>query len=290
MGMTTYTSRDWALDLHDHGFQVVVVPLKKKYPSVLWKQYQTERISRQQVEYWFAQGEHNLAIITGSISGVVVVDGDSSQACEYIEENCTTTPMIVQTSKGRHYYYRHPGAKIPNACRVFDIPPIDLRGDGGLVIAPGSMHPTGKLYHMAPGCDIANAADLPIYEEAWFPEAVKAPITEFVRPILRFSGPTEKDAYIQAQRYVASAPGVAEGSRDNATYILACRLVRGFNLTDSEALDLLQTWNLTSTPPLDPAEVAQKVVHARAYGTGEFGSMLAKNRAVTGLLCYGWPS
>ena len=290
MSALTLTSREWALALHDHGYQIVVVPLKGKHPTIAWKHYQGQRVPRAQVEEWFSQGEHNLAIITGQISGVVVVDGDSTQACGFIEETCTATPMIVQTRKGRHYYYRHPGITIPNAARIFDIPPVDLRGDGGLVIGPGSVHPSGITYTLAPGSDITTPADLPVYDPEWFPGSAKAVETTFVRPILHFNGPDQKDAYAQAQRYVGGVPGAVEGSRDNQTYILACRLVRGFNLTDDEALDLLQAWNQTGNPPLPPDEVAAKVRHARLYGTGEFGSMLAKSRAVSGLLCYGWPS
>lgn len=286
--MITLTSRDWALQLHDSGFQVVLVPLKGKHPTVAWKQYQDQRVPREQVEDWFRQGEHNLAIITGAISGIVVVDGDSRQACEYIEETCTATPMVVQTRKGRHYYYRHPGTKIPNACRVLDIPPVDLRGDGGLVIGPGSTHPSGHVYHLADGSDLTPPPDLPVYEEAWFPDAVKAEPTSFVRPVLHFGGPSEKDAYEQAVRYMNGVPGAITGAGgDNHTYIQACRLVRGFDLTDDQALDILREWNLRCQPAWDDADLAAKVRHARAYGTGQFGSMLAKSRAVSGLLIYG---
>lgn len=291
--MLTFTSRDWALALHDCGFQVVVTPLKGKRPSIPWKVYQTERIPREQVEEWFAQGDHNLVIITGRISNVVVVDGDSLPACQFIESHCSPTPFKVLTSKGAHYYFRHPGGDtvIPNAARVLDIPPVDLRGDGGLIVAPGSTHMSGHIYQLAPGCDITPPPDLPVYQEDWFPEAVKAPVTQFVRPVLRFNGPSEKDAYTQASRYMVGVPGAVAGAGgDNFTYIQACRLVRGFNLSDDQALDILREWNKKCEPAWDDADLAAKVRHARAYGTGEFGSMLAKARAVAGLLCYGWPS
>lgn len=288
MSIATLPSREWALALHDHGFQVVVVPLKGKHPTIPWATYQDQRVPRAQVEEWFSQGEHNLAIITGAISGVVVVDGDSAQACEFIEETCTATPMIVQTRKGRHYYYRHPGIKVPNAARIFDIPPVDLRGDGGLVIGPGSIHPTGIIYQMALGSDITSPADLPLYDPEWFPGSAKAPETTFVRPVLHFGGPSEKDAYEQAVRYMNGVPGAVQGGGgDNHTYIQACRLVRGFNLSDDQALDILREWNQRCEPAWDDADLAAKVRHARAYGTGQFGSMLAKSRAVAGLLIYG---
>lgn len=289
MTLPSCTSRDWALSLFDHGFQVVLVPLRRKHPSIAWKHYQTKRIAREQLEEWFAQGEHNLAVITGRLSGVVVVDGDSPEACSYIESTCAPTPMVVVTSKGRHYYYRHPGGEVPNSCRVLDLPPVDLRGDGGLVIGPGSVHPSGHVYHLAPGSDLVSPPDLPVYEREWFPEAETAPETAFVRPVLHFSTPESKSSYEQAARYAAGVPGAVQGAGgDTHTYVLACRLVRGFNLGDEEALDILRVWNQGCTPSWSDAELAAKIRHARAYGTGEFGSMLAKARAVSGLLVYGW--
>ncbi len=288
MMIPAYTSRDWALDLHDHGFQVVLVPLKGKHPAVPWKQYQDQRIPREQVEEWFLQGEHNLAIITGVISGIVVVDGDSLQACEFIEETCTKTPMVVQTRKGRHYYYRHSGTKVPNACRVLDIPPVDLRGDGGLVIGPGSTHPSGHVYCLTSESNITPPPELPLYEESWFPDAVKAEPTSFVRPVLHFGGPAEKDAYELAVRYMNNVPGAITGTGgDNHTYVQACRLVRGFNLSDDQALDIMREWNARCQPAWSDQELAAKITHARAYGTGSFGSMLARSRSVGGLLIYG---
>lgn len=283
-----HQSRDWALDLWDMGFQVIHVPLGRKFPSIAWKTYQDKRVPRQQVEEWFAEGEHNLAIITGAISGVVVVDGDSEDACTYIEETCAPTPMVISTGKGRHYYYRHPGGKIPNAARILDLPPVDIRGDGGLVIGPGSLHPKGTHYHVAEGHDLANPADLPIFDASWFPESIKAEPTSFIRPILCFGGANEKDAYEQASRYARGVPGAIQGAGgDNQTYILACRLVRGFDLTDAQALDILRDWNTRCTPAWDESELMAKINHARRYGTGDFGSMLARNRAQTGLLIYG---
>jgi hypothetical protein len=284
-------SQIWALDLWDAGYQVVVAPLKGKRPTIAWKKYQTERVPREQVEEWFAQGEHNLALISGTISGTVVVDGDSAEACSYIESLCTPT-MKVLTSKGAHYYYRHPGVRVPNSCRVVDDPPIDLRGDGGLTIGPGSLHASGVYYRLPDDTDLVSVQDLPPFDVDWFP-IQQAKETAFIRPILQFGTPEQKDSYEQAARYASKVPGAVQGAGgDSTTYILACRLVRGFNLADDEALDLMRTWNQGCTPSWPDEDLAGKIKHARAYGTGEFGSMLAKAkpRLIGGLLCFGWPS
>lgn len=292
----TSISGQWALDLWDAGYQVVVAPLKGKRPTIPWKRYQAERVPREQVQEWFAQGEHNLALISGSISGTVVVDGDSRDACAYIEQICAPTPMKVLTSKGAHYYFAHPGGRVPNSVRVMDDPPIDLRGDGGLTIGPGSLHASGVYYRMAEdgpgGGEIVSVRDLPTFDRTWFPHMEEAVETTFVRPILTFSSAARKDAYEQAGRYAKGVPGAVQGAGgDSHTYVLACRLVRGFNLTDDEALDILRIWNQNCQPPWDDTDLVAKVRHARAYGTGEFGAMLARSNrtwTVGGLQIEGW--
>jgi len=287
-----YRSRDWALDLWDHGYQPVIAPLKDKHPVMPWKRWQTERVPRDLVEEWFSHGEHNIALITGARAGIVVVDGDSQEACGHIEAVCEATPMVIQSSKGAHYYYRHPGGKVPNATRILDDPPIDVRGDGGIIMGPGSMHASGVLYRLREGgYDLRSVADLPLYRREWFPDLRHTEICESVRPVVLFSSPSGQDAYSQAQKYVSATPGATQGAGgDSFTYVMACRLVRGFNLPDEEAISLLREWNRECTPPWDEQDLKAKVQHARAYGAGEFGSMLvSRGNLRQGLLCYGWP-
>ncbi|HAA04772.1 MAG TPA: hypothetical protein DCE18_15600, partial [Syntrophobacteraceae bacterium] len=268
------SSRDWALALWDAGYQPVIVPLRKKSPAIAWKVFQSERVPRAMVEQWFEHGEHNIALIAGAISQTVVVDGDSADACTFIESTCTAT-MKVLTSKGAHYYFRHPGGRVPNSVRVVDEPPIDLRGDGGLTIGPGSKHESGVYYRLPDGDDLQSVRDLPMFKREWFPPIETAQEKAFIRPILRFGSPEQKDSYQQAQAYMRPVEGAVQGAGgDSATYVQACRLVRGFNLSDDEALDILRVWNQKCSPPWDEADLRAKVKHARAYGTGEFGSML----------------
>lgn len=279
-------SRTWALDLHDAGFQVVVAPLRGKRPTIAWKRWQTERIPRQQVEEWFSQGEHNLALISGAVSGTVVVDADSPEAMAYVEL-ITPETMTVLTSKGAHYYFRHPGVRVPNSVRVVDDPPVDLRGDGGLTIGPGSTHKTGHLYQLAPGSDLIPTSDLPLYNPDWFPLAEAKPQV-FERPSLRVHAGSQRDAMGQARKYLNRVPAAIQGQGGDAhTYVQACRLVRGFDLSDGEALELLIEWNQKCVPSWDESDLLAKIRHARAYGAGSFGSML---RGGASLLFFGCPA
>lgn len=287
MSLDSYTSREWALDLWDHGYSVVLVPYQAKRPAIPWKVYQSARASREQVSDWYAHGEHNIALLTGEAARLVVVDGDSPEAAEVIRATCAPTPLVVLTSKGAHFYYRHPGgARIPNAVRLVDDPPIDLRADGGLVIGPGSIHATGHRY--LPEDDLESVLDLPEFDRAWFP----IPETQATAPKARvvFHVSSERAEFMdQARRYLQSVPGATQGDGgDVHTYRLACKLTRGFCLDDQEALDLLLQWNSTCTPPWREEDLAAKIRHSRAYGTGGYGALLHTSEGSAGVLIRGW--
>ena len=61
------------------------------------------------------------------------------------------TVSVRTGSGGSHHYYKIPqGMQIPN--RVSILPGVDLRSGGGLVVAPGSRHKSGRMYQWMPGC------------------------------------------------------------------------------------------------------------------------------------------
>jgi len=178
---------------------------------------------------------------------------------------------------------------VPNSVRVLDDPPVDLRGDGGLVIGPGSVHPSGSVYQLQG--DLVAASDLPVYRREWFPQAEQAPEKTFRRPVFALETQATRDAVAQARAYMKGVPGAAVGCRDATAYVMACRLVRGFDLGDERAMELLLEWNTRCSPPLDEWEIGEKIKHARAYGNGEYGAMLLRgNNIGGGLLCFGWPA
>jgi len=74
---------------------------------------------------------------------------------------------------------------------------------------------------------------------------------------------------------VAKVPPAISGNRGhNATFLLACKLVRGFMLPDEAALRLLRQWNATCQPPWSEAELKRKIHEARTKSGFDWGSML----------------
>lgn len=87
-----------------------------------------------------------LAIRTGAVSGIVVIDIDPGHGGAINADLMPRTAYVVTGSGGLHLYYRHPGVPVPNSQSRL-APGVDVRGDGGYVVAPPSIHPrTGQPY------------------------------------------------------------------------------------------------------------------------------------------------
>ncbi len=87
--------------------------------------------------------------------------------------------------------------------------------------------------------------------------------------------PVGASAYSRALAYTATVPGAVSGQGGHAaTFLMAARLIKGFALSDGEALDVLSAWNLTCLPPWTPRELARKVREAREKSTMPVGALL----------------
>lgn len=149
--------------LLDLGYSIIPIATGTKRPRGRWATYQTRVATPEEVQSW---GElAAVGIVTGFLSGVVVVDCDDAEAVAWAEANLPHTPARVRTGGGGlHLYYRHPGGRVPNRAKARGLR-IDVRGDGGQVLAPGSQHPSGSTYQ-AVG-ELRQAAELPVYDPAW---------------------------------------------------------------------------------------------------------------------------
>jgi hypothetical protein len=103
-----------------------------------------------------------IGIVTGEISGVFVIDCDSEEAYqaiqEYLPDNFIT--CIAKTPRGYHLYFLIPKDEtIGSAAGV--MPGVDIRGEGGYIIAPPSVNGTGKAYQWLEGLSIDEVPPAP---------------------------------------------------------------------------------------------------------------------------------
>lgn len=144
--MTATELRDAALLYAARGWSVIPVGrVASKLPLQNWKHLQDNRSNQDQICRWWERSRHNIGIVTGAISGIIVLDVDSEDGYREIEAHGgLPLTLSCSTGKGRHYYFLHPGFIVHNFARK--LPGLDLRGDGGYVLAPPSQHQSGKLY------------------------------------------------------------------------------------------------------------------------------------------------
>jgi putative DNA primase/helicase len=124
----------------------------------------------QVARWWSMWPEANIGIVCGAVSGLVVLDVDGpegEESLKALEAAIGPLPETVEalTGKGRHLYFAHPSVEIRPSAGVLG-PGLDVRGDGGYVVGPPSLHYTGRRYEweVAHHPDDMDPAALP---EAW---------------------------------------------------------------------------------------------------------------------------
>lgn len=132
------------------GWSVFPIKARSKEPLVDWSEFQDRHATSEEVHRWWGNGQnHNIGIVTGKISGLVVVDVDVNKGGNSIDilSECITDLISETGTGGNHLFYEHPGGEERIRNRVAVRPGIDIRGDGGYVVAAPSIHPlTGKPY------------------------------------------------------------------------------------------------------------------------------------------------
>ena len=276
----TATPHEAATYLVSEGFTVLPIKLGAKKPPIEWKPLQLRQPTEKELKRWFLQHDWQVGIICGTLSNTVVLDCDTPKAVEWAKNNMPPTPLRTVSGSGRgmHFWYRQPeNLVVTNARSAWVLPSredleIDIRGQGGQVLAPGALHKSNNRYRLDDGslplCR-ATVNQLPF----WPVEQLQPP-----PPPQRTLAAPLKDrlpGYQRAVAYMANWKPAVEGQGgDVATFANACALVRGFELRDDEAMDLLLAWNQTCVPPWTEGELWVKIQSARAYGTQPMGYLL----------------
>jgi len=113
--------------------------------------------------------------------------------------------------------------------------------------------------------DVFVARDLPAVGAGTNPSS----ITKARRPLPATLSVERARAFLQCVD-----PAVAGQQGDLRTFRVCCRIVRGFDLSDDEAVRALSEWNARCEPPWSERELRQKVMNARRYGREPQGGLL----------------
>ena len=200
---------------------------------------------------WFPPDtDHNIGILTGARSGLIVLDvdirNDGEAGFERLERTYCKLPDTMRAKTGGggfHLYFRLPPGTddIGDHTHVAGFRGVDLKADG-YVVAPPSVHPSGGTYEWEGSAPIADAP-------GWLIELAR----------------TGKRIKAAAPR---SSPTILEGGRNELLFKLACGH-RARGMLPEVILAALQAENIARcVPPLDSEEVERIVQSAMRYEPG----------------------
>jgi len=232
-----------------HGWSIIPIRSGEKRPLVRWEEFQYRRPHAEEVHVWFSRWpDAGIGVVTGAVSGLVVLDIDpehgGAASLERLQLQHFRLPTTVECRSGgggRHIYFAHPGAFVRNMAGL--APGVDLRGDGGYVVAPPSLHASGLRYAWV-GDRKPKPSDL-------------APLPGWVHR-LAVDRPGRLGHSIAHWRRLVRE-GVREGERNNTIASLAGHLLR-HGVDAPVVVEVLLCWNrVRCQPPLADDEVVPVV-------------------------------
>lgn len=241
-----------ALAYLQRGWSVVPIRHGAKQPPVRWERYQRERASAAEVRGWYRRWpEAGVGIVTGPVSGLVVLDVDpangGAESQRELEARHGMLPPTIEVRTGGggwHLYFAQPPGEPAVRNDAALAPGIDVRGEGGLVVAPPSVHASGHLY----GWRVGRAPD----------EVALAALPGWLLARLCSDRPPGAGHGLAHWRALV-AEGVARGARNETVASLAGHLL-WHGVDPQVARELLLCWNrVRARPPLSDEEVARTV-------------------------------
>lgn len=248
-----------ALALAELGYAVFPIVPRGKVPAISRANggngFQDATTDAAQIEAWWRSNpQRNIGIATGA-SNLVVVDRDDEAGGEDSMGDLVTDhgdgwldTVIGLTPKGVHYYYRAPeGIRIQNSAGTRLGPGIDIRADGGYVVAHPSYRPDGRYEWEADHAPWDRVpADLP----AWL--------------ITRLTERRSRDA----SEDEALGETIPQGQRDTRLTSIAGGL-RRMGLGEVEILESLISVNRRCVPPLPDSDLRRIARSVASYAPGK---------------------
>lgn len=220
------------------------------------------------VQKWFERTAFNLGLATGAVSGFIALDVDprhgGDETLRQLELTLGPMPHTVRFltgGGGEHILFRHPGYPIANSAGKLG-KGLDIRGDGGYIVAPPSVHPSNRPYAISVD---HHPDDVPLAEAPkWLLE--------------RLAGRKSSEHIQQGWREMVSHT-VPEGER-NVVIAKMSGLLLSKRIDPYVTLSLMLGFNqINCVPPLDQEEVARTVANIAKREL----SKREKNRAGAGV-------
>lgn len=225
-----------------NGLCTIPIPYQTKVATIAWGEFQKRLPTDTEIRKWFSNDNSNIALVCGAISGgLVVLDCDTEEVFYSvgmtIKERMGVADildftLVSQTGRGFQYLL-----KVKEPVKNQKFPKLDIKAEGGYIVAPPSIHPNGKQYHfLNPLIPIRTINNL-----------VEIGIDTKPKPKVVTAG--EQPTWVTD----ALQRGVTEGQRNDMCFKLAAYFAR--HLPQDVALLILRQWNDKNKPPLPEGEI-----------------------------------
>lgn len=200
--------------------------------------------------WWQKWPRANIGIATGVASGLIVLDSDprhgGHESLRTLRERYAPFPKTPEAKSGGggdHLYMKHPGkgVVIRNLSRLGNFPGLDLKGDGGYIIAPTSAHISGRPYEWRRSRhpDLIDLAEAP----AWLLALASLP---------RADESAKEES--PARKWAKLLEGVPHGQRHDTAVRIAGYYV-GIGREPEEIQAMLLGFASECNPPHDPEDI-----------------------------------
>lgn len=207
--------------------------------------------------WWKRWPDSSVGIATGALSKLIVIDEDIDDdkgldgyhevtAWERTNGSLPETIRAITGRGGAHLYFHYDGTDIKNRAGI--LPGVDVRGEGGYVVAPPSVHPNGTEYQ---------------WEVA--PEDIElAEVDDTVRALLGIG-----QQHAEGKADFKLPERIESGARNDTLFRLACSM-QSQGMPDAAIMAALRETNKTAcTEPLTDSELDLIASSALKYQKGE---------------------
>lgn len=256
-----------------HALSIFPLQVKGKFPAIPKNEggkgcLDASKDAAQIEKWWTRFPQANIGIATGKINGIVVIDVDidpekdidGNDGLKELEKKLGKLPdtwEAITGRGGRHLYFKYPEGHVVKNSASSIAQGVDVRGDGGYVVAPPSIHQTGKEY---------------MWEAGSYPHETKlASLPDKWVALLESKAGTAKNTHSGAQNTgdrFSMPDAIPEGQRNKTLFSFAASM-RSRCVPASDIMQQLAQANLEKCkPPLDMGDITRIYNSAMRYKEG----------------------
>ena len=206
-------------------------------------------------EWWAKWPDANIGLVTGKVTNLVVIDVDNADGIKTMQEMGNGLKPYTRSPNGYHFWFDfHEG--LSNKAAL--MPGIDVRTDGGYIMAPPGKNTNGGKYSLYPGGDKYEAIPFALYS------ILKDNSTNALKLDINIANdvPTDSAGKTTNNHNNHKQPQIfIKGTRDDDIFRLANHLIRG-------GMDVPTTYNYLKfcatncNPPFPEKELSIKIESA----------------------------